>query len=255
MALTENLPGYTRVTGDGVRGMVVETSRSGLEEILEAGTLYDYASKQPGARKFTGRAPAYAITLPKGGADVVVRHAMRGGVLARTGSDLFLPPTRGLRELINALRLRIAGIPTPEVVAFVTYRAGPVFRRSDVATAEIKEGHDLAVVLREMPPGDQRRECLEAAGRLVGALSAIGAHHPDLNVRNILVTWDGDHGAKANILDVDRVRFHVPDDPMVARANIERLERSVRKLRDAGAIELGEKEMATMRAAAVAGSK
>lgn len=250
MALNENLPGYARVTGNGVRGLVVETSRAGLESILATDTLYDYAAKQPNARKFAGRVPAYAITLPDGGADVVVRHSMRGGILARTGSDLFLPPTRGLRELINALRLRIAGIPTPEVVAFVTYRAGPVFRRGDVATSEIKDGHDLAVILREMPAGDHRRACLEAAGRLVGSLSAIGAHHPDLNIRNVLVTWDGDHGAKAHVLDVDRIRFHFPDDPMVARANVERLERSLRKLRAAGSIELSDDEIATMRAAA-----
>jgi hypothetical protein len=250
MALNETLPGYARVTGNGVRGLVVETSRAGLESILATDTLYDYAAKQPNARKFAGRVPAYAITLPDGGADVVVRHSMRGGILARTGSDLFLPPTRGLRELINALRLRIAGIPTPEVVAFVTYRAGPVFRRGDVATSEIKDGHDLAVVLREMRAGDHRRACLEAAGRLVGSLSAIGAHHPDLNIRNVLVTWDGDHGAKAHVLDVDRIRFHFPDDPMVARANVERLERSLRKLRAAGSIELSDDEIATMRAAA-----
>jgi tRNA A-37 threonylcarbamoyl transferase component Bud32 len=250
MALADNLPGYARVTGNGVRGLVVEGSRQGLEAILETGTLYDYASKQPSARKFTGRVPAYAVTLPQGGADVVVRHSMRGGMLARTGSDLFLPPTRGLRELINALRLRIAGIPTPEVVAFVTYRAGPVFRRSDVATAEIKDGHDLAVVLREVPAGDHRRECLEAAGRLVGALSAIGAHHPDLNIRNVLVTWDGDQGARAHILDVDRIRFHTPADPMVARANVERLERSLRKQRAEGSIALSDDEIATIGAMA-----
>jgi tRNA A-37 threonylcarbamoyl transferase component Bud32 len=250
MSLADNLPGYARVTAKGVRGLVVESSRQGLDAILETGTLYDYASKQPTARKFAGRVPAYAITLPHGGADVVVRHSMRGGVLARTGSDLFLPPTRGLRELINALRLRIAGIPTPEVIAFVTYRAGPVFRRSDVATSEIKDGHDLAVVLREMPAGDHRHACLEAAGRLVGSLSAIGAHHPDLNIRNVLVTWDGDHGARAHILDVDRIRFHMPDDPMVARANVERLERSLKKLRTSGSIELSDDEIAGVRAAA-----
>jgi tRNA A-37 threonylcarbamoyl transferase component Bud32 len=250
MALSDNLPGYARVTAKGVRGLVVESSRQGLETILEAGTLYDYASKQSSARKFTGRVPAYAITLPQGGADVVVRHSVRGGVLGRTRTDLFLPPTRGLRELINALRLRIAGIPTPEVVAFVTYRAGPVFRRSDVATAEIKDGHDLSVVLREMPAGAERDACLDAAGRLVRSLNAVGAHHPDLNARNILVTWDADHGAKAHILDVDRIRFHTPADPMVVQANIDRLERSLKKLRAAGSVSVSDDEIATLRTTA-----
>lgn len=247
MALTGSLPGYARLRGHGVRGLVVETSRQGIESILAKETLYDYAARQPGARKFTGRVPAYAITLPEGGADVVVRHSMRGGALARTGSDLFLPPTRGLRELINSLRLRMAGVPTPELVAFVTYRAGPVFRRSDVATAEIKDGHDLSVVLREMPTGEHREACLRAAGKLVGSLNRVGAHHPDLNTRNILVTWDADHGARGHVLDVDRIRFHVPDDPMVVKANIDRLERSLRKLRDTGTIDIRDEEIGIIR--------
>ncbi len=250
MALTESLPGYARLKSQGVRGLVIEGSRAGVETILLTETLYEFAARQPGARKFTGRMPAYAITLPNGGADVVVRHSMRGGALARTGSDLFLPPTRGLRELINALRLRIAGVPTPEVVAFVTYRAGPVFRRSDVATSEIRNGHDLSVVLREMQVGEHREACLAAAGKLVGMLTKVGAHHPDLNIRNVLVTWDGDQGAQAHVLDVDRIRFHVPADPMVATANIERLERSLRKMRDQGELEISDVEIAIVRKAA-----
>ncbi len=250
MAPADTLPGYARITGNGVRGLVVESSRAGVETALLGGTLYEYAAAQPGSRKFVGRMPAYAITLPNGGADVVVRHSMRGGALARTGSDLFLPPTRGLRELINALRLRIAGIPTPEIVAFVTYRAGLLFRRSDVATGEIKDGHDLSVVLREMPLGEHREACLIATGLLVASLNRIGAHHPDLNIRNVLITWEGDHGARAHILDVDRIRFHVPDDPMVAVANFARIERSLRKVRDDGLFEITDDEIGLIRKSA-----
>ncbi len=255
MAIAEALPGYARLSGNGIRGLVIESSRAGVEAALKTGTLYEFASRQPGVRKFTGRVPAYAITLPEGGADVVVRHSMRGGALARTGSDLFFPPTRGLRELINAFRLRVAGVPTPEVVAFVTYRAGPVFRRSDVATSEIRNGHDLSVVLKEMPSGDHREACLRAVGELVASLNKVGAHHPDLNIRNILVTWEGDHGARAHVLDVDRIRFHVPDDPMVARANIERLERSLRKVRDQGLFQITDEEVGIIREAAGAEEK
>ena len=184
-----------------------------------------------------------------------MRHAMRGGALGRTGSDLFFPPTRALRELINSLRLRMAGVPTPEVVAFVTYRAGPIFRRSDVATREIKNGHDLSVVLREMPGGEHREQCLAATGALLASLARAGAHHPDLNVRNILITWDEDHGARAHILDVDRIRFHVPSDPMVVMANFKRLERSLEKIRERENITVTDGEIASIRNAAVLGSK
>jgi len=199
--------------------------------------------------------PAYAISLPNGGGDVVVRHAMRGGALGRTGSDLFFPPTRALRELINSLRLRLAGVPTPEVVAFVTYNAGRIFRRSDVATREIKDGHDLSVVLREVPSGEHRVECLLASGKLLASLARVGAHHPDLNVRNILITWDETAGARAHVLDVDRIRFHMPSDPMVANANIARLERSLRKVRERDGIEVTDDEIEMVRGAALSEAK
>jgi len=243
------MPGYARLGAKGVRGLALESCHAVLESILESGTLYDHAARQPDARRFKGRTTAFGITIGNGCGNVVVRHAMRGGFLARTGSDLFLPPTRGLRELINSLRLRLSGISTPEVVAFVTYRAGPVFRRGDVATREIEESHDLAVVLREMSDDQHRQSCLEATGKLLTSMARAGAHHPDLNARNILITWDATDGAKAHVLDVDRIRFHVPGDPMVRNANIARLERSLRKLRDTESLDVSASEIETLRAA------
>jgi hypothetical protein len=242
------MPGYSRLTTNGVRGLAVEGCHAAVESILETETLYEHAARQPDARRFKGRTTAFGITIGNCG-KVVVRHAMRGGFLARTGSDLFLPPTRGLRELINSLRLRLSGISTPEVVAFVTYRAGPVFRRSDVATREIEESHDLAVVLREMSDDEHRQSCLNATGKLLTSMARAGAHHPDLNARNILITWDATAGAKAHVLDVDRIRFHVPGDPMVRNANIARLERSLRKLRETENLEISASELEKLRTA------
>lgn len=250
MSLTLSMPGYAKVAVGRVRGLALEPCRSTLEAILSAETLYDYARRQPNVRTFRGRAPAYATELGSGCGSVVVRHGMRGGLVGRTGSDLFLPPTRGLRELVNSLRLRLAGVPTPEVVAFLSYRAGPLLRKSDVATREIPDSHDLSVVLREMPPGDDRESCLHAVGKLLSTLTRAGAHHPDLNARNVLVGWNAGEGAQCAVLDVDRIRFHVPGDPMVANANMERLERSLTKLRGLGELEITGEELATIRAGA-----
>lgn len=248
MALAISMPGYARIRVPGARGLAMEGCKPALEAILSGETLYAYAARQPDARQFKGRAIAYGITLGDACGNVVVRHAMRGGALARPGADLFFPPTRGLRELVNSLRLRLAGVPTPEVIAFVSYRAGPVLRRSDVATREIPDSHDLSVVLREMPVGDDRSACLAAAGKLLGSLTSAGAHHPDLNARNILITWDVATRASAYVLDVDRIRFHVPGDPMVAGANMKRLERSLHKLRREGQLPVSDGEIDFVRA-------
>ncbi len=241
------MPGYARLRVNGARGLVMETCHSTLEAILSESTLYDYASRQSGAREFRGRTTAYGITLGGNCGNVVVRHAMRGGLLGKTGSDLFFPPTRGLRELVNSLRLKLAGVPTPEVVAFVSYPAAGLLRRGDVATREIPESHDLAVVLTEMSEGDHRDSCILATRELLAKLAKTGAHHPDLNARNILITWDAHDGAKAHVLDVDRIRFHVPSDPMVERANLERLERSLNKLKERENLPLYERDFTLLK--------
>jgi len=253
MAVTISVPGYSRFKINGARGLVVDSCKAAIESILGISTLYEYAAAQPEARSYRGRTTAYGVALANGCGNVVVRHAMRGGLLGRTRSDLFFPPTRGLRELINSLRLRLTGVPTPEVVAFVSYPAGQIFRRSDVATREIPESHDLAVVLREMDTPDHRESCLRAAGKLIARLTRSGAHHPDLNARNVLITWDADHGAGAHVLDVDRIRFHVPGDPMVSTANLERLDRSLRKLREREQLPVTDDDIAIIRTAAAEG--
>ena len=250
MAISISVPGYARVRLKGARGLVIESCKNALESILASGSLYEFASRQPDARRFKGRATAYGIEMGNGCGRVVVRHTMRGGLLGKTGSDLFLPPTRGLRELVNSLRLKLAGVPTPDVVAFVSYPAGPIFRRSDVATREIPESHDLAVVLREIGDESHRVACLAATGKLLGLLSKSGAHHPDLNARNVLISWDASEGAIAHVLDVDRIRFHVPGDPMVSRANLARLERSLEKLRERESLGVSERDIQLIREAA-----
>lgn len=253
MALAVSVPGYARFKINGARGLVLESCQSAIEGILAVSTLYEFASTQAEARSYKGRTTAYGVALANGCGNVVVRHAMRGGLLGKTGSDLFFPPTRGLRELINSLRLRLTGVPTPEVVAFVSYPAGQVLRRSDVATREIPDSHDLSVVLREMDTQEHREACLKAVGKLLARLARSGAHHPDLNARNVLITWDTPGGAGAHVLDVDRIRFHVSGDPMVATANLNRLERSLRKLREREQLPVSDSDIAVIRSAAAAG--
>ena len=247
------LPGYARLETPGAAGFVLETCQSALLSILAGGqeTLWDFAARQPGARKFTGRATVYTLSLPNGCGDAVVRRSMRGGALARLNADLFLPPTRGLRELVTSLRLRSRGVATPEILGFAVYHAGTILRRSDVVTREIKESTDLGAFLNNESDSEPRSRALEAVAGLVSALSRAGAHHPDLNLKNILLSADGvvESGVPAaHVLDVDRIRFHIPGDPIVLSANIDRLERSIRKWRDRQGLQVDDTEIAALRA-------
>jgi hypothetical protein len=200
--------------------------------VLENERLYEYAARQPDAVPLIGRAPVFAVNLPGSCGRVVVRHNMRGGWIARISKDLFVLPTRGFRELIASLRLRASGVSTPEVIAYVSYPLNWVLRRSDVATREIPNGHDLSVVLEKVTDHDHRVMVLDAVVKLLKSLTQAGAHHPDLNLKNVLLTAGQGDGLDAHVLDVDRVRFSSPGSPLIAKANLDRLIRSLRKWRD-----------------------
>lgn len=224
------ITGYEHVSAGGANMLVASVLAPIAREILEHETLYSYAARDPDALVFHGRAPVYAISLPPFPGRIAVRHVMRGGIIGHFLHDRFLPPTRVARELTAAFRLRLGGVPTPEVLAVGTYPAGGFFRRADVMTRFIEGGADLSAVFGDVRNDAQRHPILDAVAQLLSRLTATGAQHPDLNLKNVLIT-SGETGYIAHILDVDRVHFHVPGDPLVARANIERLMRSLRRWR------------------------
>jgi len=223
--------GYVRVEHTEAEVVALASHAAAVREALAGGTLYQWAASHPERRVYSGRLPAYAAPLPGGGPRVVVRRAHHGGWLATVTGDLFFPPTRAPRELEVSQRLEQAGILTPEVVAYAVYPAGPLLRRSEVATREIAPAEDLGAGLLAARDPDARRALLRLAGELLVALTRAGAWHPDLNVKNILLAPDQYGVRRAYLLDVDRVRFVAPGDVAAARANWARLLRSARKWR------------------------
>jgi hypothetical protein len=230
--VTFSIPSYERFAVGGARVVATRSCSNSIRTVLENERLYEYAARQPDAVPLIGRAPVFAVNLPGSCGRVVVRHNMRGGWIARISKDLFVLPTRGFRELIASLRLRASGVSTPEVVAYVSYPLNWVLRRSDVATREIPNGHDLSVVLEKVTDHDHRVMVLDAVVKLLKSLTQAGAHHPDLNLKNVLLTAGQGDGLDAHVLDVDRVRFSSPGSPLITKANLDRLIRSLRKWRD-----------------------
>jgi len=224
-----DIPGYVRFRVGRARVTALAAAEDAIREALLHGTLYEYAGRHPERRQMKGRGDVFAAPLPGHDHAVVVRHAFRGGAPATVTRDLFFPPTRGLRELLVSQRLRAADVCTPEVVAYVTYPAGAILRRFDIATREIPNGADLFAWLAATDDEGARDVVLNAAAGAVASLVAAGAHHQDLNIRNVLVAPGPDGGLIGWILDVDRVRFHVPGSPTVRDANLARLRRSLRK--------------------------
>src|SRR3979411_2481 len=226
------IPSYERFAVGGARAVVTMSCAASIRGVLEQERLYEYAARQPDAIPLVGRAPVFAVNLPGGCGRVVVRHNVRGGWMAKLSTDLFVLPTRGYRELIASLRLRASGVSTPEVVAYVSYPKNLMLRRSDVATREIPNGHDLSVALARVTDHDHREMIRDAVAKMLRSLTHAGAHHQDLNLKNLLLTAGTGPGLDAHVLDVDRVRFSSQGSPLVAKANLDRLIRSLRKWRD-----------------------
>jgi hypothetical protein len=239
-------PGYTRFTLRDATIVAREEAEEGIREALqEVRTLHCWASTVPGARAFQGRATAWGATLPGTDTSVVVRHAQHGGLLASLTRDLFRWPGRAPWELEVSERLRAAKVRTPTLIAYVLYPAGFGFCRCDVATARLPDGDDFPAIWRTADDS-ARGAILDAVGELVRQLGAAGAHHADLNVKNIYLTR-GFGPWRAYALDVDRVQFAGASRGRAERvtdANLARLTRSMRKSREQFGLDLPESAIA-----------
>ena len=246
--------GYVPLRAHGGDGACRADCAHALGGALAGATLHEWASRQPSRRALHGRGVAYAVELPGCGA-IVVRHSRHGGLLAPLTRDLFLPPTRAPDELATSLRLRDAGVPTPDVVAWLTYPAGPIFRRADVATRLVAAGRDLADALAAP---DRARgpdaPWIAATGALLRALARAGARHPDLNIKNVLLAPPSDAPDAppiAWVLDVDVVRFDDAGGAAVAAANWERFARSMAKWQRVHGLSIDDAEVRALRALAL----
>jgi hypothetical protein len=214
-----------------------------VRDALLVGTLHAYAARHPEARALQGRGVAYAAPLPRGAGRVVVRHNHHGGILAGLTGDRFIVPTRAPHELETSLSLAARGVPTPQVLAYALYPAGPFLRRADIASREVPSARDAEAALGAATSASQVDEILEATARLVAALTKAGARHHDFNLKNVLLARDETGDLTAYVLDVDRVEFLRPQDPRVTELNLRRLTRSVRKWMRRGLAGLSEERI------------
>lgn len=200
--------------------------------IASHGTLYEWAADQPQPRAMRGRAPVYVAALPSNLDTVVVRHAWHGGLLAPITGDRFRRPTRAPHEYEMSLTLRTLGVPTTTVLGYARYDAGLGLCRVDVITRFLPDAFDLGMVAAGLIPEATCDEALDATRALLVRLAACGVIHPDLNVKNVLLTRDPQHRLRALVIDVDVIRLDRARAPQVTMAaNIARLSRSMRKWR------------------------
>ena len=218
--------------------------------LAATGSLHRWAARQPGHRTFEGRGEVYGVAL--GPVRAAVRHARHGGVLAPLLGDRFLGQPRFHREAALARLLADGGLRTPAVLAGVRYGAWP-FHRADIAT-ELIEGADLvSLFYGDRPPeGGARVAVLEAVGHLVRRLHDLGYVHPDLQLRNVVVTGSRTPSPVAWLIDLDTCRPMRGDAEAERARNLARFDRSWAKWNHKRGSRLTDRDRAVFSAAYLA---
>jgi 3-deoxy-D-manno-octulosonic acid kinase len=228
------IPGpFTELRAEAANAWVRAEALEWVQETLRRGsTLYDAArdEAQEGDVLHGGRGPAFVRRSPEG--EWVVRHAFRGGAVARVLGDRYLRVgvLRPFREAAASVEVRRRGIATPRVVAAAAYPAG-LFYRGDVVTEFVPGARTLGDLLfgdRRARDEAFRIRLLEAAARIPDRLSRAGIRHRDLNVDNLLFPGDSP-GIGPVILDLDRCQLKRRPDPLGGRRMVARLGRSLSK--------------------------
>ncbi|MEA2626941.1 MAG: 3-deoxy-D-manno-octulosonic acid kinase [Candidatus Binatota bacterium] len=167
---------------------------------------------------------------------VVIRVYRRGGAMRWLGRTYFGPRARPLREFWLLLSARRRSLPVPEPVAAIVERGRwlGISYRGVLVMAEA-----AGAPLWDVLSAGGRRDVLPALGRSLRRLHEAGLTHPDLNLRNILVTEDG-AGPAFTYVDLDGARLGAAPNVRTRRRSLQRIRRSARKLDPAGRLVLDE---------------
>ena len=220
-AQDEERPGFVALEEQGWRVLVRRGAEGWVSRVVRG-------EEQPVAVVQGGRA-RHAVVAGPGGGRVVVRRYLRGGLLRHLNRELYFRGHRAFEELRVTERARQAGVAVPEVV-FAAERHRGLAYSALLGTRLIEEaaGADRWIA----GDADPALAALRAAGDQIRRMHDAGIAHPDLNLRNLLVSGaGGSDGVGVHLIDFDRARVTAHPTSRSRRArDLLRLARSARKL-------------------------
>lgn len=182
--------------------------------------------------RITGEAPGRGNSLfvkpdPDCYQEWVIRHYLRGGLIARLSRNQYLwmgrERTRAFAEMRLNAHLFERGLPVPRPIAAWVSRHGLTYEAA-LITQRIPGARALADCLNDQQISkDTLKALLIAVGRMIRRFHDHCLDHVDLNARNILI--DSQH--KPWLIDLDRCRLRRPGE--WKKANLNRIESSIHK--------------------------
>ena len=187
-----------------------------------------------------GRGGAWFIDMGEGG-DAVLRHYLRGGLVANVSRDAHLwrgiPRVRSFAEYRLLRVLRARKLPVPMAYA-AWYRREGLSYRAAILMQRLPGVRSLAEL------ASAGEASMAAAGALVARFHRQGLDHADLNAHNLLFDDQG----RGWMIDFDRSRLRIPATGW-REANLARLQRSLHKRAGARPRATVEADFAELRAA------
>lgn len=191
---------------------------------IPAPTWFDPAHWGAAAQPVSGGGRGAAWFIDAAWGAMVLRHYLRGGLMARLTRDAFIwrgaDNVRSLAEFRLLRQLHALGLPVPVPLAAAYWRNGRHYRAAillERITDVHSFGHRVLVDVASAP----WREC----GALIAHFHAAGLDHADLNVHNLLFNDAG----KGWMIDFDKSRIRGVGGAW-RQANLARLRRSLDKL-------------------------
>ncbi len=184
-----------------------------------------WQSKKDSTELSGGRGASQKITIKR--QCYVLRHYLRGGLIARFLYDLYLwTGLKQSRPYVEKEVVQIAlqnNLPVPEVVAYCVQKKG-LFYRASIISRFIKNEGTLATFLYDSELADSQWFEL---GKLIKRFHRADIFHADLNANNILL----DEAGKFTIIDFDKAKIISPLGSL-AQQNVQRLLRSLEKIQN-----------------------
>ena len=119
----------------------------------------------------------------------------------------FLRPSKAARAFGNALRLLSLGFDTPEPIAYTEQRTMGLFGRSYYFCRHINGVHEVRDIER-LPECDA---IIRELAELMVRLHSAGVLVKDFSPGNVLYRTDAEGRRRYMLVDINRMRFDVPD--------------------------------------------
>jgi hypothetical protein len=177
----------------------------------------------------SGRGP-HAVVQVAGGPDLLLKRCLRGGVARHLNRGRYFAIGRFRREMDVGLSAALEGLPVAETLAVVLRAARPGWH-AWAAARLIPDASDLARLLPDIEPEEERVALLARAVQAIRRLHDAGLEHRDLNLGNLVARRGDDDDWHVWIVDLDRARRHRAGLSRARRRGaVERIERSWRKI-------------------------